>query len=527
MKIYTENQVSNYAHSVGEPGIGVEAKRVAAYGEEFNQSAEAYEKQAKGIYSSAIKNQWNDAVNSLMENPEVANNPQTLETEIRKLNDKMSSEIVDDDVKVDFISNSILNSKAYINHARNNQIKLQNERAKSSAFNAIYGGMNNAGVAVLNILSGGGNSDDIAALMNSRSDIASQINAVKPDGTYLFTNEQRLKMSDDFDKNVIKAFKAAYDNASDDQKELFYKKVMGDNLYVVQSDKGPININAKEVLTPTMMKDVKNYVRDAYYKNLAEKEKEYKYNKLVRVADYMKEPTKTGLDQLKNEFPDLDDKTLDKIEGAYKESPNYMAETQPEALSMAVDKINQIATKETYLEDGSPDFNKQLELFIEANEFINKQSTGKDAQLGYDDVQTLREKAAKAMLDEEERAIRLEISKYNDEFLSMIKFAHPDAIDGYGIAFAEKTDRYNQPLVRMTAKNTIYLAEKALSDKTLSREDRIKKAKDIYNAGKQMLLYMKYPEIDGKKEGDKVTIDGVTYEIVGFDNNDVQLRVSK
>ena len=527
MKIYTENQVSNYANSVGEPGIGVEAKRVAAYGEEFNQSAEAYEKQAKNIYSNAVKNQWQQSINELMENPAIANNPELMEKEIAKIDDKIASEIVDEDVKVDFLANSILNRKPYINHARNNFIKIQNEREKSSAFDNIYNGMERVGISSLNILSGGGSLEDIEAYLNSKRDIDLKINKKLPDGTYLFTDEQRLKMSNDYDKNVMKAFKAAYENASDDQKEQFYKRVIGDDIFVVQSKEGPVNINVKDVLTPTMMKDVKNYVRDAHYKNVAEKEKEYRYRKLEGVADYMKDPTKTGLEQLQKEFPDLDEKTIDRIENAYREGPNYMAETQPEALSMALEKINNIVTKETTLENGSPDFNKQLDLFIEANEFINKQSTGKDAKLSYDDVQELREKAAKAMLDEEERALRMVIAQDSKDFLSLMQSVNPDARDSFAFAKGFEKQRINIPLARMTAKNTIYMAEQALSDKSLSKEDRIKKAKDIYNAGKRMLFGIKNPETAGKNVGDKVTINGVTYEIQDFSNYDVQVRFAK
>ena len=176
MKIYTENQVSNYANSVGEPGIGVEAKRVAAYGEEFNQSAEAYEKQAKNIYSNAVKNQWQQSINELMENPAIANNPELMEKEIAKIDDKIASEIVDEDVKVDFLANSILNRKPYINHARNNFIKIQNEREKSSAFDNIYNGMERVGISSLNILSGGGRLEDIEAYLNSKRDIDLKIN---------------------------------------------------------------------------------------------------------------------------------------------------------------------------------------------------------------------------------------------------------------------------------------------------------------------------------------------------------------
>lgn len=532
-KIYQENQVTPLSNSVGSPAAAQSAEALRGYGRQFQVDADKYEQQAQNIYSSAVKIQWQQAANEIASNPAYANNPQAMQAELRKISDKMSSEIVDDNVKVDFLANSIVNGQAYVNKANINFINMKNKQAKSAAFDAVYGGMELAGVNALNILSGGGTEQDIVGYLSNRQNVINSINAKSADGDYLFSDSERRAMANDFDKQSIKAFKVAFDNAPEEQQEAFYKKIMEDGSFVVQSDKGPVNINAKQVLTPTMYTDVKNYVRDAYYKQVANKEKEKKYQQVIDIAEFGKNPTKTALEEIKAKYPDLDTKKLESLEEKYASGPNYLAETQPEAMTGAIDLINSIATEETYMPDGRPNYAAMFDKFVEVNDYINRNSTGKDAQLGYDDVQALREKAAQVMIDEEEKVTRMEIAKDTKSFLSSINWAfgtgNEMAAQGFAMAEGKIDDpqRVNTPMVKMITRNTIQLAEAALADKSIPREERVRKAKEIYKVGKEQLIRARNPEIGDKKVDDKYTLNGVTYEIVSFDNYDVQLRIVK
>lgn len=524
--IYEKRTVSDFSNKFYSHE-GNSGQWLMKEGEKLQNQGEKTEDKAKTTYANALNVDWQNSMNSLINNPKYSADPKALQEEAKKLTDKMSSEIVDDDVKVDFLVNANLKSQTYANAAYKNQVRIQNERARSSTFDNIYASMDMTGISALNVLSGDGSEDDVVNYLSSRKTALALIDKRDSDGTYMFTDEQRLKMKNDFDKNVLKSFKVAYDNADEKQQDAFYDKIMKGGSFQVTTKDGVIDINQNQVLTPNMMTDIKNYVRDAKYKRLAAKEKEYKYNKTVGIAEYMKNPTKSGLEQLKQEFPDLDDKTLDKLENAYSGSPNYMAETQAEALSMALDKIGEIATKEKLMPDGTPDYNYQFEKLVEANDFINRQSTGKDAQLGYDDVQMLREKAAQVMIDEEERKLRMEVDRTSKDFMREMSFSQLVGA-GEGMAYvAPKLGGIDIPLARMTAKNTIQLAERALSDKTVPPEERVENAKRIYNAGKEMLIRIRNPEIGDKKVGDTYTVNGVTYEIVSFDNYDVQVRIVK
>ena len=532
-KIYTEQQVSDYAHSTGEPGIAVEAQRVEGYGREMQQEAADYEQKAKKTYSLALNTQWQASVNELANNPKYANDPVAMENEINKLTDKMSSEVVDDDVKVDFLVNAELKGKSYVNQALSNNRKIQAEVVKSNLFNGVYANMDAAGVSAKNVLSGDGTEDDIVTYLDSRKNTVNYINAKNSDGTYVFSDAERRTMANDYEKNVLKSFKNVFDGMNDDEKEAFYHKIMNNQSFVAVGKNGPININAAEVLTPSMMRDVKNYVRDGRYKMLAEKEKERKYNEMVAVAEFTANPTKTGLEQLQKDYPDIDGKKLDELYKKYEESPNYMAETDEKARAMILDKINSLLSEEMQNEDGSPNYTSQFNKLIEINDAINLQSTGKDAKLSYDDAEELRQKAAQTMIDEEERAMRLQISQDHKRFVSTMSSLSPTSFFSYtpfGIVLNEEIkDRMGaaQPLTKMIAKNTIQAVEGVLANTSMPREERVKQAKIIYEKGKKALIHANNPEIGDKKEGDTFTQYGITYKIMGFDDYDVQVEVVK
>lgn len=271
MKIYTENQVSNYAHSVGEPGIGVEAKRVAAYGEEFNQSAEAYEKQARNTYSLSVNAQWQASINELANNPVYANDPVAMENKINSITDKMSSEIVDDDVKMNFLVNASLKGKSYVNRAIANHRKIQDEQAKSSLYDSIFAGIDSESVVLANGISGVGDSSDLANAVFSNDMITSAMNAKNPDGTFIFTDAQRKQMQKDREMTTFNSFKASFDDLPDYKRRVVYEKMKSDkmSLGMIKDEDG----EEKEIY----LQDVVS--RDTYnkYKEFAHQREENEY----------------------------------------------------------------------------------------------------------------------------------------------------------------------------------------------------------------------------------------------------------
>lgn len=50
-------------------------------------------------------------------------------------------------------------------------------------------------------------------------------------------------------------------------------------------------------------------------------------------------------------------------------------------------------------------------------------------------------------------------------------------------------------------------------------------ARKYFETGKRLVIDFKNPEIRGKKVGDTFSKDGQTYQIMGFDDNDVNVRI--
>lgn len=534
--IYTERGLTETPTvNIGGMSTGSDVRRAGkifdAIEEHAQQKAEKYQNLANKLYVNGSNLAIHDELERLSNDPAYASNPQAFAKEADKVASKIYGDIQNPELKADVIMNYELRKGSYINNAYTNYYKKQNAEQEYQVLKGLDNETKDYGLSVMNVINGDFSVDDLRKMAEAKQNFKNYLNSKNAQGFDIFTPHEKISMENAFEKNVLNSFKSAYLNADENEQEQFYHKIMNGQGVRLQTDEGEIEMNPSAVLSPSMLADIKNYVRDVRYKRLAEKEKEYKYGKKVALAEYMKNPTKSGLEQLKTAYPDLDDKTLDKLEGAYSESPNYMAETQAEALSMALAKIDEIATQEKLMPDGTPDYDYQFQKLVEANEFINKQSTGKDAQLSYEDVQMLREKAAETMINEEERKLRMEIDRDAKDFSKAIGFIPVTAPTGpEGLLYnyePKNTPVVNAPLARMTAKNTIQLAERALSDKTVPPEQRLENAKNIYKTGKEQLIRIRNPEIGDKQVGDKYTLNGVTYEIVSFDNYDVQVRIVK
>lgn len=342
-KIYSERETSELYHSTGEPGVGVEARRVAGYGKQLEAQSEQYERRAKDSYSKALNIEWQNSMNEMANNPTLYNNPTAFAKEVKKLNEKMSSEIVDDDVKVDFLVNSEIKGASYITNAQNNFIKAQAEREKSILFDSIYNGIETRNLAVKNIISGNGTDNDISTFIGNDIAFQQSVNRTNPDGTYVFSNEQRLKMKRDHENAIVDAFKNAYYNTPDEQKKQFYDSVMKGGKYVVNTKDGKqIEIDAQKILKPDTFKDIRHSIRDEHHKRLADIRKEQKIEGYQAKLNFLANPTKASLLTAfaLNEKMSSDERA--DLEEIYRLSPNYEAETTFESNSEAYSGLKDV-----------------------------------------------------------------------------------------------------------------------------------------------------------------------------------------
>ena len=230
MKIYTERAVSDYAHSTGPSGMAMEARRVEGYGRELNQDAAEYENRAKNTYSLALNAQWQSSMNELLVNPKFANDPVAMKNEVKKITDKMSAEIVDNDAKFNFLVNANLKGQSYINSSIANQRRIQEEQARSSLYDAIYSGIDSESIVLANGISGVGNSSDLANAVYSNDTITSAMYAKNPDGTFIFSDAQRKQMQKDREMATFNSFKASFNNLPEYKRKAVYEKIKSDTM---------------------------------------------------------------------------------------------------------------------------------------------------------------------------------------------------------------------------------------------------------------------------------------------------------
>jgi hypothetical protein len=189
--IYTEQQVGNYAHDIDSIGLFEEARRVEGYGKQFEQKAQNYENKAKNTYANALEIEATDTMNSLYE--QFKEDPVGLEKAFNDAYSKVSAEIVDDDVKVDFTAKAILKKQVYMTKAIENKKKADYRRDKSITYMGIDKNTQTIGEAFSTLLGGDFNPDNVAVYGSSMAQNEQMINKLNEDGTFMFTDEQENK----------------------------------------------------------------------------------------------------------------------------------------------------------------------------------------------------------------------------------------------------------------------------------------------------------------------------------------------
>jgi hypothetical protein len=314
--IYTEQQVGNYAHDIDSTGLFEEARRVENYGKQFEQKAQNYENKAKNTYELALKTQWQSSVNKLLNNPAYSNNPVAMQKEIKNITDKMSSEVVDDDIKVNFLVNAEIKKGSYINNALANRRKLEEEQSRSFLYDAIYSGIDSESIVLSNGISGVGDSSDLANAVYSNDTIKSAMEAKNPDGSFIFSDAQRRQMLKDREMATFNSFKASFGNLPDYKRREVYQKIKSDTMSLGVLDNG--NEGKELYLQDVISRDTYNK-----YKEFVTQQEENEYlleKKVLAQKEFNEKKVMYATEQeLSEQLDDLDPsealKVLEQNEG--------------------------------------------------------------------------------------------------------------------------------------------------------------------------------------------------------------------
>lgn len=262
--IYKQQQTSNLAHKVYS-AEGNPAQNVIQYGEQMQKQAQQYEDKAKVTYAKALDIQSQQTMQQLYD--VYGNDPVALEEEFGKAYEKILGEIVDDDVKVDFIVNSQLKSQTYLAKAEQNKKKADYRAYKSSVYDSILENTNMAGISFSNMLGETYNEGDIINYNRAVNANSSLVNTLNEDGTYMFSDVQRENMVEDFNKAQLKYLKDYYNNLEPHQQEQYLSSLNEDGISLVvgvDENKNFVRANLQDMISPENYHDFKMYAQQVY-----------------------------------------------------------------------------------------------------------------------------------------------------------------------------------------------------------------------------------------------------------------------
>lgn len=222
----------------------------------------------------------------------------------------------------------------------------------------------------------------------------------------------------------------------------------------------------------------------------------------------------------------VSDKTIQNLEDVYKASPNYVCETKEEAIEAITRKMEDFASKDYTINEGenkgSIDVEQQLEDAAELSKFIMSQNST-DGKLSKQDCEEYMNSIAKIMGDENVKNALMNTRSEVGDFIFRVNEYNP-----LGGLFG-RDELYGQAVVSNHTKNVIKNKTRDTINEVMQHlwigdEDG---ARDALNAGKQEILYLKYPEINGKKVNDIFIKNGQPYKIEGINGLDVAVSFVK
>lgn len=270
--IYKKRQTSDIYDQVysasGNPSriIMNEANKLQNESNEYLQSA-------KQDYYNSLNITISNGINNLLDNPNFSSNPQKLSEEMDNLMQKTMSNVVDNDVKEKSLVDYYIKKQSYVNKAKNNFIRQENQKKKDLAYIGIEEAYNNGSRAISNLLSGENTSDDIVEYFKSIKDYEMLLDEKNLSGMDVFTPYQKYnlrKKLEDMKKNsVINHIK----ELSPDEKYIFLENLSNDKLDIAvgyeKSDGGDITVmkgNISNYLTPEDYSYLKGVAKDILVK---------------------------------------------------------------------------------------------------------------------------------------------------------------------------------------------------------------------------------------------------------------------
>ena len=434
---------------------------------------------------------------------EYQNDPEGLKAELGKLSEKMTAEIPDMGMKVAFRANFITQSGSLVNRAQANYDKIQYEKKKSSYFDTIQANNKSIATALSNAFNGTGSPDDLVNYQTSIKQNLGLINARNDDGTYIFSDAQRLSMSNAVDKLASQSFTDALSEMDDDKRTQVLTALNNDSMIILQGeDEGEVKqLNLKDAFSPDVYADMKRSASVLDNKIKSQRLKEYNLNKRYSAMMVNLEGGEQNYKIWEYYHPDATDEKKEQMQKIAGFKPNVRAETKFTDIEDAKDRLVQLSNMPMNTDGDRTNMLDNITDYIEALNDANERG-----DISEDD----RNNQANA-------AYRMYNDKAFQEQVQTI-FGKPGRfakIATWGVS--------RIPIVESIGLNTTRDTVQAL----LNNDPE--EAQKIYTAGVQKAIRMRYPEIPFQtlKEGDVFWYEqlGKAYKFLGYGFDDILVEV--
>lgn len=386
--LYEKRALSNIQSGVKQvnmaDSIRGSARSLRNMSQEANKSAENNIEEARELYQNGLNITISSGISKLMRDENLSSNPAALEQEMDKLVGKVMSDVSDDDIKVNLLSDYELKKITYLNSAQKAFNDKQKKLREQALLDTYMNGINVSSFASSNILSGNGTSDDIVNFSRFSNEAYDVVNAKNKDGTYVFSNTQRMSMLDDIRKKTLENVKLVYESSNDETKKSIQEKILNDAPFVINVDGEEMDVDVKSVLGEAMYGDVKKYIRNEKNKADSLALREYNLTKKIKEMEFLRNPTESGLEDLKAINPNMSDSQLERYEEMLEGAPNFEAKTN---FKSAIDAEKEVDRLATMIKDGKK--TDEEKIMFASDILLKMKSANGESYLSNDDYESI------------------------------------------------------------------------------------------------------------------------------------------
>jgi len=532
-QIYEGNR---FRTSVTESARGrVDVSNLANKG--VQEQLDRNKQQALILYEQGLKLTASQSMEEAYNNYQ--NDPESLKSELDKISEKMTAEIPDMQTKVVFRANFITQSGSLINRAQANYDKIQYQKKKSSYFDTIQANNKSIAMALNNAFNGTGTADDLVNYQTAIKQNIDLINSRNDDGTYIFTDAQRLSMSNAVDKLAAESFSNALNDMDDDKRTQTLEALNKDSMILLQGEEdGEVKqLNLKDAFSPEIYADMKKSATILDNKIKKQQLAEYNLNKRYSQMMLNIDPSEQNYKIWEFYHRDATEEKKAQMRKMAGFIPDEETITTFEGYSDAYNAIKELSSWPNDTQEEKEAIMTQASNIVQRLHLSNhrKNEDGK-VFIGSKDLEKLKQSINNLLVDD---VYKEQISKLPDmsTFSKLMNIGQPDDIKpidvlpgarkirGMGRAITAKSE------IGKIGQKTMALVQDIAQDPSIPPETKEKEISKVYKNGVEEAIKAKYywiPDLQQPLVKDEtiININGTQYLYKGI-GDDIFLEIKE